>query len=445
MLRVIARRQSRARQHGRSPTSGGACTRRRCSGLGTVVACRRTWPFGRRSRRSACPGHDGLGWFARYLPRRAGQPVVPARARVLHPRRGGAGRLDRGTWRSRSTTRPDRRCGPRWRPAPGCCPTCCCPPWRGSWPIGGATGAASRRRRPAASSSPSVSPPASPSGTSRGPRRRRLPGHGRGHPGVPGPQRLRPDGGAADGPRRGQQPAVHHRDAGMDRRARPWVASWSPPPRRRRRRQRPPSSWPSAPSCCGGCPATPVGRRMARPPSTSVLAALTDGVRALRRTGTALAVLLLILATNVIDGSAQVLLLLVADEQLDLGEGGYGLLTAVDRRRGPGRRRRQPAHGRRAPTPRSVAGRGRRRGARLCAARGRQVAPMAVALLALVSGASVVVEVVSVTILQRSVPPTHLARVFGLLDATRGRRHRGRHRLGAVARGAPRPHRRRWW
>ena len=52
-------------------------------------------------------------------------------------------------------------------------------------------------------------------------------------------------------------------------------------------------------------------------------------MRALRRTGTALAVLLLILATNVIDGSAQVLLLLVADEQLDLGEGGYGVLTAV--------------------------------------------------------------------------------------------------------------------
>ena len=42
---------------------------------------------------------------------------------------------------------------------------------------------------------------------------------------------------------------------------------------------------------------------------------------------------------------------------------------------------------------------------------------MAMALLGLVSGASVVVEVVSVTILQRSVPPTHLARVFGLLDA----------------------------
>ena len=39
------------------------------------------------------------------------------------------------------------------------------------------------------------------------------------------------------------------------------------------------------------------------------------------------------------------------------------------------------------------------------------------ALLGLVSGATVVVEVVSVTILQRSVPPSHLARVFGLLDA----------------------------
>ena len=136
------------------------------------------------------------------------------------------------------------------------------------------------------------------------------------------------------------------------------------------------------------------------------MAARTSGVRALRHTGTALAVLLLILATNIIDGSAQVLLLLVADEQLDLGEGGYGLLTAVtgigalgavvvNRRMAAGPRPRCPCSA-------AVAAAGL--GYALLGV--VEVAPMAVVLLALVSGATVVVEVVSVTILQRSVPPT---------------------------------------
>ncbi len=150
--------------------------------------------------------------------------------------------------------------------------------------------------------------------------------------------------------------------------------------------------------------------------TSSVLAALADGVRALRRTGTALAVLLLILATNVIDGSAQVLLLLVADEQLDLGDGGYGVLTAVTGVGALGAvvvNRRMAAGSRPlAPLLAAVAAAGL--GYALLGF--VQVAPVAMGLLALVSGASVVVEVVSVTILQRSVPPTHLARVFGLLD-----------------------------
>jgi MFS family permease len=56
----------------------------------------------------------------------------------------------------------------------------------------------------------------------------------------------------------------------------------------------------------------------------SLAASLAGGVRALRHAGTGLAVLLLILATNLIDGAAQVLLLLVATERLGLGEAGAG-------------------------------------------------------------------------------------------------------------------------
>ena len=204
--------------------------------------------------------------------------------------------------------------------------------------------------------------------TSRDPRRRRLPGHGRGHPGVPGPQRLRPDGGAADGPRRGQQPAVHHRDAGMDRRAGPgWLPGRHhlgdgdggnghrrPGPRLRRAapaapRHRPAAGWrsrhdvgpgrahrwregpPTHRHGTRGAPAHPGHERHRR---LGAGAAPAGGRRAARPR-----------------------------------RGRLRRAHRGDRRRGPRRRRRQPAHGRRAPTARSVAGRGRRRGARLCAAR----------------------------------------------------------------------------
>ena len=156
---------------------------------------------------------------------------------------------------------------------------------------------------------------------------------------------------------------------------------------------------------------------VAAAPEEGMAGAVASGVRALLQSGAAGAVLLVLLSTNLIDGSSQVLLLLVSDRKLGLGDGGYGLLNAalgagalaavlVNRRMAAGPRPLRPLL-----VAVGVAG--------ACYGTLAVVgAPSAaVALILLLGGASVVAEVVAITVVQGAVPRTHLARVFGIVDA----------------------------
>lgn len=152
-------------------------------------------------------------------------------------------------------------------------------------------------------------------------------------------------------------------------------------------------------------------------PDEGLASAVSGGLRAIRQTGAALAVLLVLLGTNLIDGSSQVLLLLVSDRKLGLGDGGYGLLNAT---LGAGALgavlvNRRMAAGPRPLRPLLVAvGVG---GAAYAALAFVSAPAGAVGLVLVLGGASVVAEVVAVTVVQHAVPRTHLARVFGIVDA----------------------------
>jgi MFS family permease len=160
--------------------------------------------------------------------------------------------------------------------------------------------------------------------------------------------------------------------------------------------------------------ASPSAAPVARP---RLVAELVDGLAALRHTPSAVAALLLILAANLIDGAGQVLLLVLSEDRLGLGEAGFGLLSAA---MGAGALAAMLVNRRMAAGPRPIApllASVAVAGLTFAALGVVEVAVVAVAILALSSGASVVTEVVSVTIIQRSVPVSHLARVFGMLDA----------------------------
>jgi hypothetical protein len=125
----------------------------------------------------------------------------------------------------------------------------------------------------------------------------------------------------------------------------------------------------------------------------------------------------IVVVINVIDGAGQVLLVLAADERLGMGDGGFGALTAalgvgalgaitINRRMASGPSPLVPL-----VTAAVVMG-------TTFAAIGVVTSAVpALGLLVLCGGASVVADVVAITVLQRTVPLRHLACVFGLLDA----------------------------
>ena len=238
------------------------------------------------------------------------------------------------------------------------------------------------------------------------------------------------------GPGGRQQPAVHRRDPELDRR--PGARRAAAGRRPRRRRPPPvatgllvaalgvlrlvPASRHDAASTAAGPEAGPrnvSGRRCVG--GVQAHAPLGRGRRRHRSCCS---------ATNLIDGSSEVLLLLVSDRRLGLGDGGYGLLNAAIGDRGAGRRRRQPPDGRRAsparnrsrspsssperPTPRSARGRrsARRRRARAAPRRGQRRG----------RGRG------RHRRCSEPCPRTHLARVFGIARRPRGRRHPRRRR-----------------
>jgi MFS family permease len=152
-------------------------------------------------------------------------------------------------------------------------------------------------------------------------------------------------------------------------------------------------------------------------PSPRIREELADGIRTVVASATTATVVGMVVVVNLIDGAGQVLLVLAADERLGMGDGGFGALTAalgvgalgaitVNRRMASGPSPLLPL-----VTAAVVMG-------LTFAAIGvvTSAAP-ALALLVLCGGASVVADVVAITVLQRTVPVRRLACVFGLLDA----------------------------
>ncbi len=161
----------------------------------------------------------------------------------------------------------------------------------------------------------------------------------------------------------------------------------------------------------------PAGPSTSQPSGRGLRVELAAGVRLLTGSTSSLAIVLLVVVTNVIDGAGQVLLVLLADERLGMGQGGYGVLSAalglgalsavvVNRRLAAGD---TPL----VPLAAAVAAAGLTFAALAVV---RTAAP-AVGLLMICGGAMVVTEVVAITVLQRLVPASHRARVFGLVDA----------------------------
>jgi MFS family permease len=144
---------------------------------------------------------------------------------------------------------------------------------------------------------------------------------------------------------------------------------------------------------------------------------LADGIRTVVASATTATVVAMVVVINVIDGAGQVLLVLAAEERLGMGDGGFGALTAafgvgalgaiiVNRRMASG------------PSPfLPLVAAAVVMGVTFAAVGVVTSAVLALGLLVLCGGASVVADVVAITVLQRTVPVRRLACVFGLLDA----------------------------
>jgi MFS family permease len=149
----------------------------------------------------------------------------------------------------------------------------------------------------------------------------------------------------------------------------------------------------------------------------SLRSAFATGIRTIVQSSAVLVPLLLLLVTEVVYGATEVLLLVAATDHLDMSEGGYGALNAA---LGVGALLSLLVINR--------AARSRRATATLVASVlaasmplaivGVVAVPVAAIVLLVVTGLGMVVtEVLALTAMQRVVPMTQLARVFGILDS----------------------------
>ena len=152
-------------------------------------------------------------------------------------------------------------------------------------------------------------------------------------------------------------------------------------------------------------------------PRLSIVHGLGEGIRAIVESADVAVPLMLVVVVNLIFGGASVGLVLVAENLVDLGKGGFGVLNAA---LGIGgfagimftnrvARSRRPLT---SLTAAAVCG-----SAPFALLAFIQVPWIAVALMVVAGAGSVVTEVVAMTILLRSLPQVVIARVFGIIDS----------------------------
>jgi MFS family permease len=160
-----------------------------------------------------------------------------------------------------------------------------------------------------------------------------------------------------------------------------------------------------------------VSEEEADAPRPSVFRDVADGVRAMAKSRAVVVIVGFVAASAFIYGAETVLLVLLSEQQLGTGAEGYGYLLAALGLGGvlaAGLTGRLSAHPR-ASTPLTIA----------LLAMGLPLAGLAavhqpaVAVLVLVvqGGGNVVVDVLSITVLQRTLPPAMLARILGVVDS----------------------------
>jgi MFS family permease len=154
-----------------------------------------------------------------------------------------------------------------------------------------------------------------------------------------------------------------------------------------------------------------------RGPPEPFFAAFATGVRTIRGSSAIVVPLALVLVAYFVYGAADVLLLVAASDQLDMGRGGYGALTAA---MGVGAFAALVVVNRAAATQRTTALLSLgvlAAGIPLALLAAVESPVVAVALVAIAGLGSVIADVLILATMQRNVPADRLARVFGILES----------------------------